>query len=107
VNILLDENVPVQILSALGEHQVKTVQDAGWQSLTNGDLLRVAENTFDIFITGDKNLKYQQNLRNRGIAIVELSTNKRRAIESNLDLIRDTINRVKRGDFIEFALPNT
>jgi predicted nuclease of predicted toxin-antitoxin system len=104
VKVLLDESVPVQIRRALSGHEVRTVQEAGWESLTNGALLQRAEQEFDVFLTADKNLKYQQNLRGRQIAIIELSTNKRRVVESRFDLIRDTVARVKAGDFIELAL---
>jgi hypothetical protein len=72
--------------------------------LTNGALLQRAEQDFDVFLTADKNLKYQQNLEGRRIAIVELSTNKRRAIEARLDLIRDAVARLKPGDFVELTL---
>jgi hypothetical protein len=89
---------------ALTDHDVRTVQEVGWASLTNGALLQRAEQDFDVFLTADKNLKYQQNLKGPRIAIVELSTNKRRAVEARLDLIRDTVARLKPGDFVEFTL---
>ena len=89
---------------ALADHEVRTVQEVGWASLTNGALLQRAEQEFEAFLTADKNLKYQQNLRGRRIAIVELSTNKRRVFEARMDLIRETVARLKPGDFIELAL---
>ncbi len=104
MKVLLDESVPVQIRRALSEHHVRTVQEAGWTSVTNGELLRLAETQFDVFITADKNLKYQQNLRGRQIAILELSTNKRRVVEARIELIRGAVNSAKRGDFIELNL---
>jgi predicted nuclease of predicted toxin-antitoxin system len=104
VRILLDEGVPVQIRKALGTHSATTVQEAGWGSFTNGELLAIAEGTFDLFITADQNLKYQQNLTGRKIAILELSSNRRRTIEENFDLIVKTINDIGEGAFISLAL---
>ena len=53
----------------------------GWAGIKNGDLIRQAEEQFDVFVTSDQDLRYQQNLRARRIAIVELSTNDLRRIE--------------------------
>ena len=57
-------------------------QEMGWKSIRNGELLALAEGEFDLFITADQGLAYEQNLRGRRIAILELSTNKLRAIEA-------------------------
>ena len=54
----------------------------GWKSVKNGELLDLAEATFDLFITSDQGLVYQQNLSGRRIAILQLSTNKLRAVET-------------------------
>ena len=56
----------------LHRHTVFTVQEKGWSGLENGDLLRVAENEFDVWVTADKNVEYQQNLDRFDIAIVVL-----------------------------------
>jgi hypothetical protein len=58
------------------------VQAQGWGGIRNGDLLQRAEGEFDLFITSDQNIRYQQNLTGRAIAILELSTNDLRRIES-------------------------
>ena len=104
MRILIDEGVPVQIERALIGHVCTTVQKAGWGSYTNGALLAKAEGTYDLFITADKNLKYQQNLAERKIAILELSTNRRRIIESNSTRILEAVDRIKPGDFISLDL---
>ena len=104
MRILLVEGVPIQIRKALGTNSVTTVQEAGWSSFTNGELLSVAEGAFDLFITADQNLKYQQNLTGRKIAILELSSNRRRTIEQNFDVIVKTINEMREGAFISLAL---
>lgn len=97
MKILLDESVPRQIRPALAGHDVETVRQRGWTSVTNGELLRLAEGEFEVFVTADKNLKYQQNLTGRTLAILELSTNKRRVVETNLDLIRSTVGSMTPG----------
>jgi len=72
MRVLLDECVPRPLSKLLTEHQVVTVQQAGWAGIKNGDLLRQAEGQFDVFVTADKNLRYQQMLKDRKIGIIEL-----------------------------------
>jgi hypothetical protein len=59
----------------LDGHDCTSTQWRGWGGIKNGDLIRLAEKEFDIFITSDQNLRYQQNLAGRCLAILELSTN--------------------------------
>lgn len=75
MKILLDECVPAPMQSLLSNHACTTVQAKGWSGIRNGDLLQRAETEFDLFITSDQNIRYQQNLAGRSIAILELSTN--------------------------------
>jgi len=75
VRILLDECVPWPLSKLLPDHQCLNPQKCGWGGVKNGDLLLLAEAEFDLFITSDQNLRYQQNLKGRKIAIIELSTN--------------------------------
>ena len=63
-------------------HVCKTAQHMGWTGKKNGELLRLAEAAFDVFVTSDQNIRYQQNLSGCRIAIVELSTNKLRRIRA-------------------------
>jgi hypothetical protein len=75
MKVLFDNNVPAPLRSRLAGHKVDTAQEMGWQELMNGELLAVAEASgFDVFLTGDKNLPYQQNLKDRTIALVVLGT---------------------------------
>ena len=61
--LLLDENIGVEIQKMLFEYDTKSIRDMGWLGKKNGELMRlIAENDFDIFISTDKNLPYQQNL---------------------------------------------
>ena len=68
-------------------HECRTAKQCGWSAIKNGDLLRLAEGQFDLFITSDQNLRYQQNLAGRRIAILELSTNKLHRIQAAGPLI--------------------
>ena len=74
MKILLDECVPWPMHQLLPGHECTTAQRRGWGGLKNGDLLQQAEGKFDLFITSDQNIRYQQNLAGRLIAILELST---------------------------------
>lgn len=75
MKVLFDQNIPRNLRPFLSPHEVKTAAELGWEELQNGELLRYAEAAgFDIFITGDQNLSYQQKLGTRNIAILELTT---------------------------------
>jgi hypothetical protein len=76
VKILFDECVPQPFRRYLAEFEVSTAQEMGWGRVKNGDLLRCAEGVFDAFLTSDQQLKYQQNLKGRRLAILVLSTNR-------------------------------
>ncbi|WP_207393693.1 hypothetical protein [Duganella aceris] len=73
--MLLDESVPAGLRRHLPGHVVSTVGEKGWNGLKNGLLLAQAATSFDAFITVDKNLPYQQNLKTLPIAVVILDTN--------------------------------
>jgi hypothetical protein len=72
VKILLDECVPRQLKRDLVGHDVTTVVAIGWAGIKNGALLRLAETQFDVFITVDRNIQYQQNLQLLKLAIILL-----------------------------------
>ena len=72
MRILLDESLPWELKAELPGHDVQTVQEAGWSSLKNGELLVRAAGRFDVFITADQNLQYQQNLATLPLAVVVL-----------------------------------
>lgn len=71
----------------------------GWTGIKNGDLIRLAEEQFDVFVTSDQNLRYQQNLEARRIAIVELSANDLRRIERNAEALCLAVANVRAGEF--------
>jgi hypothetical protein len=72
MRILLDESLPRRLARALGQHTVCTVVEAGWSGVKNGKLLALAAKQFDVFITADRNLQYQQNLAALPLAVVVL-----------------------------------
>ena len=77
MTILLDENLPRGLRRLLSPRSVMTAQEAGYGGLENGQLaLAAIEGVFGILVTGDKNLRYQQNLTGRRLAIIELPTNR-------------------------------
>jgi hypothetical protein len=71
--VLFDHGTPAPLSAYLAGHTVRKAKDEGWDMLSNGELLKAAENAgFDVLVTTDKNIRYQQNLSARKIAIVVL-----------------------------------
>jgi hypothetical protein len=106
MKILLDECVPQQVRHALPGHVVVTAQKMGWAGLANGDLLATAEQAgFEVFVVADKNLRYQQDLSSRRIAILELWTNHRPTLERHFPKILAAVERIKAGDYMAMEGP--
>ena len=102
MRILFDENIPFALRKLLGDHEVKHASEEGWDGLSNGDLISAAEGAdYGMMLTADKNLRYQQNLADRQIAIVALSTNHWKTIRRNVRVVVEASNRVKPGAFVE------
>lgn len=78
MRVLLDESLPRRLNKDFKGHQVKTVPESGWQGKKNGELMRLMEGKFHVFITADQNLQYQLNLRNTSTPIVILKSNSNR-----------------------------
>ena len=72
MRILLDESLPRELRDDLPGHAVKTLTEVGWSGVRNGELLRRAAENFDVFVTADQNLQYQQNLAALPVAVVVL-----------------------------------
>jgi hypothetical protein len=105
MKILLDECVPWPLHRELTGHVCTTAQKRGWGGITNGDLLGRAEGEFDLFITCDRNLRYQQNLRARQLPILELETNDLRRLLAGAELIRAAITGMQAGEFVTLEIP--
>ena len=100
MKVLLDVCTPVQVRHALAGHEVRTAQKLGWGELENGALLAAAEAAgFEVFVICDKNLRYQQNLAGRGLAIIELWTNHRPTLERHFELIRAAVESIPLGEY--------
>jgi predicted nuclease of predicted toxin-antitoxin system len=78
MRVLLDECVNPRLAAAFQNHSVRTVLEMGWGGITNGKLLALAQGGFDVFVTIDRSLEYQQNLRklNFGILVIRVPDNK-------------------------------
>ena len=105
MRILLDECVPWPMHRLLTDQSCMSVQAQGWSGIRNGDLLQRAEAEFDLFITADQNIRYQQNLAGRRIAILELSTNDLRRIQAAGALIQDVVENIRPNEFKRLAVP--
>jgi hypothetical protein len=101
MKVLIDECLPRHLKSVLSAFSTKTVQDAGWSSLKNGPLLKLAEDTFDVFLTADQNLRYQQNLKGRKIAIILFPSNRLPIVQAYEQRLRQVIMQIKPGDFVD------
>jgi hypothetical protein len=73
----------------------------GWAGVKNGELLKLVEENFDVFITSDKNLRYQQNLVDRNLAIILLPSNQVPIIENLLSQIDDALENIRPGSYVE------
>jgi len=105
MKILFDQGTPAPLRRFLAEHTVKTAHEEGWSNLSNGDLLNSAEAAgYQLFVTTDQNLRYQQNLRERQIAIVVLLSTSWPRIRRHSDEIRDTINAMPTGGYTEIPI---
>ena len=105
MKILLDECVPWPMRKFLAGHECSTAHQHGWGGIKNGDLLRLAEGKFDLFITSDQNIRYQQNLAGRQIAILELSTNDLRRIQAAAGLIQSAAATIRPKEFRRLEIP--
>jgi predicted nuclease of predicted toxin-antitoxin system len=96
MRILLDEDLPRRLGTLLVGHEVATVQRCGWAGLKNGKLLALAASRFDVFVTMDRNLEYQQNVANLPIAVivVQAVSNRLRDLEPKVPALLRELNDV-------------
>jgi predicted nuclease of predicted toxin-antitoxin system len=102
MKILLDECLPRRIKRELPGHEVLTVPEAGWASIKNGRLLRLAEVEFDVFITVDRNMPYQQNLVTHKIAIIVLTARRNRfeTLQPLIPSLLEALETIQPGDVV-------
>jgi predicted nuclease of predicted toxin-antitoxin system len=104
MKILFDQGTPVPLRRYLHQHSVETAAERGWSLLENGELLAAAESSgFDLLVTTDQNLRYQQNLSQRKIGIVVLKTTSWPKIERNVVQVVAAVTAATRGGYEEVA----
>jgi hypothetical protein len=105
MKILFDQGTPAPLRRHLPSHLVETVAEIGWSQVENGDLLRAAEQAaFEVFVTTDQNLQYQQNLASRRLAIVVLLSTSWPRMQSHLQRIQQAIDQIKPGEYVEIPI---
>ena len=106
MRILLDQGTPAPLRRALPGHTVATAYEQGWGALTNGELLAAAERSFDLFVTTDKNLRYQQNLTGRRLAILVLPTTSWPRLQPHVAAIATAVVALRPGELQEWSFPD-
>ena len=104
MKILLDHNLDRRLKTNFSKHDVSTTQDEGWADVVNGKLLHLAEqNGFEVFITADANLKNQQNLAKRNIAVLVLRAFNNR-LSTHVEMVEEAakaLTVIQVGEIIE------
>src|SRR5262245_4288488 len=102
MKLLFDQGTPFPLRNYLPHHLVETAYEKGWSNLKNGDLLTQAEaEGFDVLITTDQNLRYQQNLAGRKLSVIVLMTTSWPRIKNHTDLVVQAIDNVHPGSYEE------
>ncbi len=104
--VLFDHCVPKPLRIQLPGFEIRTCFEEGWEALRNGELLAAAESAgFQVFVTADRNLRYQQNLANRSIAIIELPRNRLSLLISLTPAITQALTSIAPGGYLEIPMP--
>jgi predicted nuclease of predicted toxin-antitoxin system len=108
MRVLLDECLPRKLKRELSGHEVRTVPEAGWSGKKNGELLRLAEQEFDVFVTIDQNLRYQQNLLTVQLAIILMVAQDSRlqTLRPLMGEVQEALSRLKTGEVIQVGTRN-
>ena len=106
MRVLFDQATPVPIRPFLRGHTVSTAARQGWDQLGNGELLNAAEAAgFDVLVTTDKNIRYQQNLTSRKIAIILLGKQQWPELKAHVHLVVAAVNAATPGTYLEVDIP--
>ena len=106
MRILFDHGTPAPLQSFLTDHTVRSAKAQGWDTFTNGDLLTAAEAAgFDVLVTTDKNLRYQQNLIGRRIAIVVIGNPQWPVLRLHVANVLAAVNAAAPGSYTEVDIP--
>jgi len=101
VKVLLDQNSPRALRQFLVGHDVKTAREMGWETISNGLILQMAEAEFGLMITADKNIRYQQNLSGRKLAILVLPTNRWAELRLHPEEVLAAVSSIRPGEYRE------
>lgn len=99
MKIIFDENIPWPLRKTFSSHEVTSVQKEGWAGVENGANLGHVDGKFDVLLLADKNLRYQQKLEGRKIALVELPTNRWPALQLMLEKIVREVESAQPGTY--------
>ena len=106
MRILFDQPTPVPLRAFLKGHTVSTAAQQGWNRLRNGELLDPAKAAgFEVLVTTDKNIRYQQNLTDRRIAIIVLGKQQWPELRPHVQLVVAAVNAATPGTYIEVEIP--
>ncbi len=102
MRILLDECLPKRLKRDLAGHDARTVPEMGWAGKKNGELLALATSQFDVFLTVDRNLSFQQNLGKVNIAVVVLvaKSNKQSDLQSLMPDVQAVLGAITPGQVV-------
>jgi len=105
MKILFDQGTPAPLRRYLSGHAIDTAYEKGWSELSNGDLLaKVEQDGYEVLITTDRNLRYQQNLADRQIAIVVLLSTSWPRIQQHIDRIQAQVEVIQPGEYHEISI---
>ena len=106
MKILFDQGTPVPLRRFLVGHEIFSAFELGWGTLQNGELLHAAEaEVFFAIVSTDQNLRYQQNLSARRLAVLVLMTTDWRLIRQYTDYVAQAVSQLAPGDYIELSFP--
>jgi hypothetical protein len=106
MRILFDHGTPSGIAASLSPHQLTEARERGWDRISNGELLKLAEGAgYDLLLTTDKRIRYQQNLTDRKITILILGNSTWRIVRLHLDRIALVVNEAAPGSYDEVEIP--
>ena len=106
MRILFDQGVPRGLTASLRGHEVTEARELGWERISNGELLKLADGAgFDLLLTTDKNVRYQQNLAGRRVSIVVLGNSPWWLVRQHLDGIVAAVNAATPGSYAEVEIP--
>src|SRR5881409_2374091 len=102
MRVLLDECLPRRLKTELPDHEVRTAQEEGWAGLKNGELLRVAAGRFDVLLTVDRSIAFQQNLRGLSIGVLAMKVASNRLVDIRplMPQVRHVLPKVRGGQLM-------